>query len=120
MANPPPRGSASPTPPPLDPPASSSSTAHDELALLDRVLMRLASADSDQALSLAVQKFLPPSLLKLSSSAEGVRKKVMELLVHINKRVKNNPNIQLPMDALLVQYQVRIRSRIHIHASEAG
>ncbi|TRY72263.1 hypothetical protein TCAL_11939 [Tigriopus californicus] len=85
--------------------SASALTAQDELALLDRVLMRLASADSDQALSLAVQKFLPPSLLKLSSSAEGVRKKVMELLVHINKRVKNNANIQLPMDTLLVQYQ---------------
>ena len=31
---------------------------------------------------------------------------VMELLVHINKRIKNNNNIQLPMEALLLQYQV--------------
>ena len=31
----------------------------------------------------------------------------MELLVHINKRIKNNNNIQLPMEALLLQYQVR-------------
>ena len=29
----------------------------------------------------------------------------MELLVHINKRIKNNPNIQLPVDSLLLQYQ---------------
>ena len=29
----------------------------------------------------------------------------MELLVHINKRIKNNSNIQLPVEALLLQYQ---------------
>ena len=29
----------------------------------------------------------------------------MELLVHINKRIKNNNNIQLPVEALLLQYQ---------------
>lgn len=83
--------------------------AQDELALLDKVLMRLASADSDENLTAAVNKFLPPCLLKLSSQQEGVRKKVMELLVHINKRIKNNPNIILPLDALLVQYQVSIQ-----------
>ncbi len=79
----------------------------DELALLDKVLFRLASADDDQALELAVNKWLPSCLLKLNSGQEGVRKKVMELLVHINKRIKDNSNIQLPMDALIVQYQVR-------------
>ena len=78
----------------------------DELLLLDRVFMRLASAETDEALTSAVGKYLPSCLLKLSSSQEGVRKKVLELLVHINKRVKGNDNIQLPVDALLVQYQV--------------
>ena len=29
----------------------------------------------------------------------------MELLVHINKRIKNNANIQLPVESLLLQYQ---------------
>ena len=77
----------------------------DELALLDRVFMRLATAETDEALTSAVGKYLPSCLLKLSSSQEGVRKKVLELLVHINKRVKGNDNIQLPVDALLVQYQ---------------
>ena len=28
------------------------------------------------------------------------------MLVHVNKRVKGNNNVLLPMDALLVQYQV--------------
>lgn len=29
----------------------------------------------------------------------------MELLIHINKRVKTRPQIQLPMEALIAQYQ---------------
>ena len=53
----------------------------------------------------AVSKFLPPVLLKLTSQHEGVKKKVMKLLVQINKRIKNNHNIQLPVEALLLQYQ---------------
>uniref|UniRef100_A0A8C0R5Z1 Ecm29 proteasome adaptor and scaffold n=1 Tax=Canis lupus dingo TaxID=286419 RepID=A0A8C0R5Z1_CANLU len=52
-----------------------------------------------------ISKFLPPVLLKLSSTQEGVRKKVMELLVHLNKRIKSRPKIQLPVETLLVQYQ---------------
>jgi hypothetical protein len=34
----------------------------------------------------------------------------MELLVHINKRIKNNPRIQLPVEALLLQYQAALPS----------
>lgn len=30
---------------------------------------------------------------------------VMELLVHLNKRIKSRPKIQLPIETLLVQYQ---------------
>nr|XP_006821554.1 PREDICTED: proteasome-associated protein ECM29 homolog [Saccoglossus kowalevskii] len=33
------------------------------------------------------------------------KKRVMELLVHINKRIKSRPKIQLPVEALLLQYQ---------------
>lgn len=73
--------------------------------MLERVFFRLASASTDDELTCAVAKFLPSCLLKLSSSQEGVRKKVLELLVHINKRVKSNDNVQLPMEALLIQYQ---------------
>lgn len=29
----------------------------------------------------------------------------MELLIHINKRIKSRPLVQLPVEALLVQYQ---------------
>ena len=79
--------------------------AQDELQLLERVFMRLATAETDQQLQDNINKFLSPVLLKLNSQNEGVRKKVMELLVHINKRIKNNANIQLPVESLLLQYQ---------------
>ncbi|KAG7212048.1 hypothetical protein KM043_012404 [Ampulex compressa] len=79
--------------------------ATDELILLERVFFRLGSAETDEQLQASVCKFLPPVLLKLSSSQEGVRKKVMELLVHINRRLKSRPQVQLPVEALLLQYQ---------------
>lgn len=44
--------------------------------LLERVFLRIGSAESDEQLQNAVSKFLPPVLLKLSSQQEGVRKKV--------------------------------------------
>ena len=71
---------------------------------LDKALLRLASADSDESLSTAVNRHLPSVLRQLNSTQEGVRKKVMELLVHLNKRVKDNPAIPLPIHALLELY----------------
>ena len=66
----------------------------------------MATALTDEEVSGVIAKSLPSCLLKLNSGTEGVRKKVLELLVHVNKRVKDNHNIQLPVDALLTQYQV--------------
>ncbi|XP_064625293.1 proteasome adapter and scaffold protein ECM29-like isoform X2 [Lineus longissimus] len=78
--------------------------APDELGLLERVFLRIGSAESDEQLENELARFLTPVLLKLSSQQKGVREKVMELLVHINKRVKSRPKLQLPIDALLEQY----------------
>ncbi|KAM9329749.1 proteasome adapter and scaffold protein ECM29 [Gastrophryne carolinensis] len=78
--------------------------AQDELNQLERVFLRLGHAETDEQLQSIISKFLPPVLLKLSSAQEGVRKKVMELLVHLNKRIKSRPKIQLPVETLLVQY----------------
>jgi proteasome component ECM29 len=61
--------------------AQSHGHAQDELLLLEKVLLRVASADSDAALSTELAKFLTPVLLKLTSGHEGVRKKVMEASV---------------------------------------
>uniref|UniRef100_A0A672GTF9 Ecm29 proteasome adaptor and scaffold n=1 Tax=Salarias fasciatus TaxID=181472 RepID=A0A672GTF9_SALFA len=85
--------------------SSANMAAQDELNQLERVFLRLGHAETDEQLQDIISKFLPPVLLKLSSVQEGVRKKVMELLVHLNKRIKSRPKIQLPVETLLVQYQ---------------
>ncbi|XP_036288897.1 proteasome adapter and scaffold protein ECM29 isoform X9 [Pipistrellus kuhlii] len=85
--------------------AAAASASQDELNQLERVFLRLGHAETDEQLQNIISKFLPPVLLKLSSTQEGVRKKVMELLVHLNKRIKSRPKIQLPIETLLVQYQ---------------
>ncbi|XP_059609063.1 proteasome-associated protein ECM29 homolog [Phlebotomus argentipes] len=77
----------------------------DEIALLERVLLRLACADTDEQLENAVSKFLAPVLLKIVSPEESVRLKVMEVLTHINKRLKTRPLIQIPVQDILSQYQ---------------
>ncbi|KAL5016584.1 hypothetical protein ScPMuIL_006173 [Solemya velum] len=80
-------------------------TTEDESALLERVFLRIGMADTDEQLQTALGKFLVPVLVKLNSPSEQIRKKVMELLVHINKRLKSLPKIQLPMEALIGQYR---------------
>ena len=64
----------------------------------------MGSAETDEQLETVIKKFLCPVLLKLSSPEENVRKKVMELLVHFNKRVKSRPNLQLPVADLMSLY----------------
>uniref|UniRef100_A0A8D8X2I5 Proteasome-associated protein ECM29 homolog n=1 Tax=Cacopsylla melanoneura TaxID=428564 RepID=A0A8D8X2I5_9HEMI len=78
---------------------------NDELMLLERVFLRIGSAETDEQLESMVSKFLPPVLLKLSSTHEEVKKKVLELLTHISKRIKARPHIQLPVKSLLDLYQ---------------
>ncbi|XP_048484818.1 proteasome adapter and scaffold protein ECM29 isoform X3 [Plutella xylostella] len=76
-----------------------------DLLLLDRVFLRLGNADSDDQLESCLNRFLPPVILKLSSPHEQVRTKVMELLVHVNKRVKCRADVQLPVQTLLSLYR---------------
>jgi len=45
--------------------------------LLERVFLRLGSAESDEQLEAVLAKFLTPVLLKLASQTDGVRKKVL-------------------------------------------
>ncbi|XP_071853904.1 proteasome adapter and scaffold protein ECM29-like [Apostichopus japonicus] len=79
--------------------------SQEELELLERVFLRIGSAESDEQLENVLNRFLPPVLLKLASQNDTVRKKVLELLVHINRRLKSRPRVQLPVEALMLQYQ---------------
>ncbi|XP_020604939.1 proteasome-associated protein ECM29 homolog [Orbicella faveolata] len=80
-------------------------SAKDELELLERVFLRVASAETDDQLEKTVKTFLCPLLLKVASPHQEVKNKVMTLLTHLNKRLKSRPKIQLPVDSLLLQYQ---------------
>jgi len=46
---------------------------------VERVFLRIGSAESDDQLEAALGRFLPPVLLKLDSKEDGVRTKVFYL-----------------------------------------
>lgn len=71
--------------------------------MLDRMLTRLALSD-DSKLQGLLSKILPYSISSLSSSSQSVRKKVMEILSHVNKRVKHQLEIGLPLMELWLMY----------------
>ncbi|KAK7276642.1 hypothetical protein RIF29_17785 [Crotalaria pallida] len=71
--------------------------------LLDRMLTRLALSD-DSKLQPLLSKLLPLSISSLSSQSLQVRNKVLEILGHVNKRVKLQPDIGLPLSELWKLY----------------
>lgn len=75
------------------------------LVLLERVLLKLGLADTDEQLEQQLNKFLGPVLLKIVSPSEDVRKKVMEILTHVNKRLKSRSEVKLDLAPLLKHYQ---------------
>ncbi|CAG8760942.1 15425_t:CDS:2, partial [Racocetra persica] len=75
--------------------------AEEEIELLEKVEFRLALAETDAQLEKILDAFLSPILLKLASSHEVVRTKVMSVLTHINKRTRSKNDIKLPLNPLL-------------------
>ncbi|KAJ8748308.1 hypothetical protein K2173_001727 [Erythroxylum novogranatense] len=76
---------------------SSTKTDADIEELLDRMLTRLALCN-DSNLQALLSKLLPLTISSLSSSSStSVRNKVLEILSHVNKRVKHQPDIALPL-----------------------
>ncbi|KAG8388927.1 hypothetical protein BUALT_Bualt02G0176200 [Buddleja alternifolia] len=71
--------------------------------LLDRMLTRLALCD-DSKLQDLLAKILPISIAALSSSSTLLRNKVIEILSHVNKRVKHQLEIGLPLSELWKLY----------------
>jgi proteasome component ECM29 len=74
------------------------------VSLIENVELKLAMCNTDAQLEKTIQVFLPPVLLKLASTNADAKKKVMEILSHINKRVKANTTIKLPFESLLQQF----------------
>ncbi|CAD5319602.1 unnamed protein product [Arabidopsis thaliana] len=71
--------------------------------MLDRMLTRLALCD-DSKLESLVSNLLPLTISSLSSQSPVVRNKVLEILSHVNKRVKHQHEIGLPLLALWKLY----------------
>ncbi|KAL1208896.1 hypothetical protein V5N11_010573 [Cardamine amara subsp. amara] len=71
--------------------------------MLDRMLTRLALCD-DSKLESLVSNLLPLTISSLSSQSPAVRNKVLEILSHVNKRVKHQHEIGLPLLALWKLY----------------
>ncbi|KAJ6299313.1 hypothetical protein OIU76_020311 [Salix suchowensis] len=71
--------------------------------LLDRMLTRLALCD-DSKLETLLSKLLPLTLSSLSTNSTAVRNKVLEILSHVNKRVKYQHEIGLPFQELWKLY----------------
>ncbi|PWA56710.1 ARM repeat superfamily protein [Artemisia annua] len=67
--------------------------------ILDRMLTRLALCDEPKLENL-LNKLLPLTISSLSRPSSIVRTKVMEILSHVNKRVKHQQQIGLPLDDL--------------------
>ncbi|KAL7113564.1 hypothetical protein ACP275_04G068800 [Erythranthe tilingii] len=75
----------------------------DREELLDRMLTRLALCD-DSKLQDLLAKILPLSIAALSSASTSLRNKVLEILSHVNKRVKHQLQIGLPLSDLWKLY----------------
>ncbi|MFS8035264.1 putative armadillo-like helical, proteasome component Ecm29 [Helianthus anomalus] len=71
--------------------------------MLDRMLTRLALCDEPKLENL-LSKLLPLTISSLSRSSSAVRTKVMEILSHVNKRVKHQQHIGLPLEELWQLY----------------
>lgn len=82
-------------------PSSSIAAKSDEEReeMLDRMLTSLALCD-DSKLENLLSKLLPLAISCLSTSSTAVRNKVLEILSHVNKRVKHETGIGLPLSEL--------------------
>ncbi|KAD4180200.1 hypothetical protein E3N88_28791 [Mikania micrantha] len=81
-----------------------SGKSDDEIVeMLDRMLTRLALCD-DPNLQNLLAKLLPVTISSLSRPSSAVRNKVLEILGHVNKIVKHQQQIGLPLEELWQLY----------------
>lgn len=71
--------------------------------ILERMLTNLAFCD-DSKLESLLAKLLPRALACLTSQSAAIRNKVLEILSHVNKRVKHEAGIGLPLSELWSMY----------------
>ncbi len=76
----------------------------EKIVTLDKLFFKILASDTDLDFQENLGIYLPKLIEKLATNEDIVRKKVMEILVHINKRVKSRPNVQLPIHDFLIQF----------------
>ncbi|XP_050283087.1 uncharacterized protein LOC126723567 [Quercus robur] len=84
------------------PPPGGTTDAEREKAL-DQLLTVLAFCEDDK-LHILLSRLLPFAISSLSFQSSLVRNKVLEILSHVNKRVKHQPEIALPLLELWKMY----------------
>jgi len=68
-------------------------------------MLKLGLCETDEQFEQNVNKFLCPVLLKIQSRNEQVRKKVMEILTHVNKRLNSRRDVKIDLTSLLKNYE---------------
>lgn len=68
-------------------------------------MLKFGLCETDEQFEVQLNKFICPVLLKIESKNEQVRKKVMEILTHVNKRLKSRPNVKIDLTQLLKNYE---------------
>ncbi|GME95284.1 unnamed protein product [[Candida] boidinii] len=74
-----------------------------EVALIEKVELRLALANTDEKFESSLKIYLTPLLLKLASPLQDVKKQVLNAINYIITRFNSSKNLKLPIDSLLNQ-----------------
>lgn len=74
-----------------------------EVALIEKVELRLALANTDEKFESSLKVYLAPLLLKLASPSQDVKKQVLNAINYIITRFNSSKNLKLPIDSLLNQ-----------------
>jgi proteasome component ECM29 len=74
-----------------------------ELALINKVELRIALAADDAQLENALKVYLTPVLLKLASPHGAVRTSILKIIQNIIPRILASPTLKLPVQLLLEQ-----------------
>ncbi|KAH3674419.1 hypothetical protein WICMUC_003256 [Wickerhamomyces mucosus] len=77
--------------------------AEKELALINKVELRIALADTDEKFQSSLDLYLAPLLLKLASEHQEVRNEILKFLQHLITRIKSAPKVKLPILKLINQ-----------------
>uniref|UniRef100_A0A914WPR6 Proteasome component Ecm29 N-terminal domain-containing protein n=2 Tax=Plectus sambesii TaxID=2011161 RepID=A0A914WPR6_9BILA len=72
---------------------------------VERNFLRLASAETPKQLEAFVLKNLVNCIDLASNANENVKTQGVELLTHLNKRLKGNEDVQLPVEQILANFQ---------------